>query len=269
MIRKPAQAGRFYMKDPEALREQVGSYINKNVRKEDVLGVVAPHAGYFYSGKAAGAVYSKVNLPDAIIIIGPNHTGMGAGIAIMAEGQWEMPNGKVEINSSLARELLSEASELTEEDAEAHSYEHSLEVQIPFIQYFKTDFTIVPICMRDYRVSSCRELGRAIARVIKTKYKLPCLIVASSDMTHYESQEDAEKKDKMVIDRILKLDPEGMLKTVIEKDISMCGSGPVATMIFACKELGAKKSELVLYNTSAEASGDYSAVVGYAGIIVK
>jgi len=267
MVRKPAQAGRFYMKDPEALREQVGKYIRKDVEKEDVLGIVAPHAGYFYSGKVAGAVYSKVNLPDTIIIIGPNHTGIGEEIAIMAEGDWEMPNGKVKINSILAEELLSEAADLVQRDEEAHLHEHSLEVQIPFIQYFKTDFTMVPICMRDHSVSTCRELGRALAKVIKSK--APCLIVASSDMTHYEPHRDAERKDKLAIDRVLRLDPEGLLKIVMEKDISMCGPGPAATMIFACKELGAKKGELVLYNTSAEASGDYSAVVGYAGLIVK
>jgi len=267
MVRKPAQAGRFYMKDPEALREQVGKYIRRDVEKEDVLGIVAPHAGYFYSGKVAGAVYSSINLPDTIIIIGPNHTGIGAEIAIMAEGAWEMPNGRVEIDSSLAKELLSKAGDLAREDEEAHLHEHSLEVQLPFIQYFKTDFAIIPICMRDYRVSTCKKLGRAIAKVVESK--APCLIVASSDMTHYESQKDAERKDKLAIDKILKLDPEGLLKTVIEKDISMCGPGPTATMIFACKELGAKTSELVLYNTSAEASGDYSAVVGYAGVIVK
>jgi len=267
MIRKPAQAGRFYMKDPEALREQVEKYIRMDIEKEDVLGIVAPHAGYFYSGKVAGAVYSKVNLPDTIIIIGPNHTGIGAEIAIMAKGEWEMPNGRVKIDSSLAEKLLSQAGAIAEEDEEAHLHEHSLEVQIPFIQYFKTEFTMVPICMRDNRVSTCRELGKAIARAIKSE--IPCLIVASSDMTHYESQKDAERKDKLAIDKILKLDSEGLLKTVMERDISMCGAGPAATMIFACKELGAKKSELVLYNTSAEASGDYSAVVGYAGIIVK
>jgi AmmeMemoRadiSam system protein B len=267
MVRKPAQAGRFYMKDPEALREQVEKYLRMDVEKEDVLGIVAPHAGYFYSGKVAGAVYSRVNLPDTIIIIGPNHTGIGAEIAIMADGEWEMPNGKVKIDSSLAEELLSQAGDIAQEDEEAHLHEHSLEVQIPFIQYFKTDFTMVPICMRDYRVSTCRELGKAIAKVIESKS--PCLIVASSDMTHYEPHKDAERKDKLAIDKILKIDPEGLLKTVMEKDISMCGSGPTATMIFACKELGAKKGELVLYNTSAEASGDYSAVVGYAGIIVR
>ncbi|MCJ7645361.1 AmmeMemoRadiSam system protein B [bacterium] len=267
MVRKPAQAGRFYMKEPEALRSQVEKYIRRDIKKEDVLGIMAPHAGYLYSGKVAGAVYSKINLPDTIIIIGPNHTGIGAEIAIMSEGEWEMPNGRVEIDSSLAKELLSEAGDLAQEDKEAHLREHSLEVQLPFIQYFKTDFTIVPICMRDQRVSTCRELGKAIARVIKSK--TPCLIVASSDMTHRESQKDAERKDRLAIDKILKLDAEGLLKTVIDEDISMCGPGPTATMIFACKELGAKRSELVLYNTSAEATGDYSAVVGYAGIIVK
>jgi len=255
------------MKDAQALREQVEKYIRRDIEKEDALGIVVPHAGYFYSGKAAGAVYSRINLPDTIIIIGPNHTGIGAEIAIMAEGEWEMPNGRVEIDSSLARELLSEAGDLAQEDEEAHLHEHSLEVQLPFIQYFKTDFAMVPICMRDYRVSTCKKLGIAIARVIKSK--APCLIVASSDMTHYESQKDAERKDKLAIDKILKLDAEGLLKTVIEKDISMCGPGPTATMIFACKELGAKTGGLILYNTSAEASGDHSAVVGYAGIIVK
>ena len=255
------------MKDPEALREQVGKYVQSDVRKEDVLGIVAPHAGYFYSGKVAGAVYSRINLPDTIIIIGPNHTGIGAEISIMAEGEWEMPNGRVRIDTSLAKELLSQAGDLAQEDEQAHLHEHSLEVQLPFIQYFKKDFGIVPICMRDHRVATCKKLGKAIAEVIKSKP--PCLIVASTDMTHYESQERAEQKDKIAINALLQLDEEQLYSAIESYRISMCGYGPTTALITSAKALGGKNAQLLCYKTSGDVTGNYSTdVVGYASISI-
>ena len=265
--RKPAQAGRFYPADPKELSQEVKNHIDKNAVKEIALGIVAPHAGYIYSGKAAGALYSRIKFPDTIIILGPNHTGLGADTAIITEGEWIMPGGNVFINKELAESILENSKSIIKKDNFSHSKEHSLEVQLPFIQHFTRDFSIVPICMKDYRVDTCRKIGEAIAKSLKHAAK--ALIVASSDMSHYVSATIAEQKDRLAIDKILALDPEGLLQVVAENHISMCGSGPVAAMLFAVKELGAKKAELVLYNTSGDASGDYSEVVGYASIIVK
>lgn len=267
VTRNPAQAGRFYPSAPEELRKDVEQYIIKDAKKEPSLGIVAPHAGFMYSGKAAGAVYSRVKLPDAFIILGPNHSGMGADTAIMTSGEWSMPNGSVKINSKLAEAILSNAKNVIKDDENAHAYEHSLEVQIPFIQYFRKTFTIVPICMKDYSLKTCRTIGKAIAESLDSSVN--ALIVASSDMSHYEPHETAKEKDKLAIDEIIKLNPEGLLDTVSVNNISMCGSGPAAVMLFAVKTLGAKEAELVLYNTSGDASGDHSSVVGYAGILVK
>lgn len=267
VTRNPAQAGRFYPSDPEKLKKDVEQYIVKDAKKEAALGIVAPHAGFMYSGKAAGAVYSRVKLPDVFIILGPNHSGMGTDTAIMTEGYWSMPNGNVRINSKLARSILSNAKNLIKDDENAHAYEHSLETQLPFIQYFRKKFSIVPICMRDYSAKTCRAIGKAIADSLDSSVK--ALIIASSDMSHYESVETAKEKDNLAIDKIVELDPEGLLDTVSVNNISMCGSGPAAVMLFAAKSLGAKKAELVFYNTSGDSSGDYSSVVGYAGILVK
>ncbi len=267
IVRNPAQAGSFYPAGPEALKKDVESYIIKESTKEKAIGIVAPHAGFMYSGKAAGAVYSRIKMPDTFIIIGPNHTGMGAETSIITGGEWAMPNGNIKINGKLAGLILAGAKNIMEEDEEAQAYEHSLEVQLPFMQYFKKKFTIVPICMKDSSIKTCRALGKAIAGSIESNDNV--LIVASSDMSHYEPQETAKKKDRLAIDEIVKLSPEGLLNAVSVNNISMCGSGPVAVMLFAAKTLGAKKAELVIYNTSGDASGDYSSVVGYAGIVVN
>jgi len=266
MIRKPAQAGRFYPAEPELLKKEVKRYIKENAEKQSVKGIVVPHAGYIYSGRAAGSVYSCITMKDNFIILGPNHTGLGPDTSIMCKGEWAMPNGNVKIKKELAEEILEGGNEIIEEDTSSHTHEHSIEVQIPFIQHFKKDFSIIPIAMRDYSPTTCSTISKAIAGAVNSFPST--LIIASSDMSHYEPRAAAEKKDRLAIEKILKLDPEGLLKVVTEEEISMCGAGPVAVMLFAAKALGARKSRLVFYNTSAEASGDYSAVVGYAGIIV-
>ena len=275
MIRQPAVAGQFYQGSPSALRDQVGRFLVPEAKKVKALGIVSPHAGLVYSGSVAGAVYSRIELPGTFVLIGPNHTGLGAPVSLMARGSWETPLGAVRINDDLAEAVLSKSRRI-HDDTMAHLQEHSLEVQLPFIQYLKRNFTIVPIQMMDTRLETCIEVGNAIASAIaecgagSAEYKAGgTLIVASSDMSHYVSAETAKKKDHAAIKRILDLDAQGLYYTVRDEGISMCGYGPVVAMIAACKSLGATKAELVKYTNSGDVSGDYDQVVGYAGIVVS
>jgi len=274
MIRQPAVAGHFYKDSPSALRDQVERFVDPEAKKVKALGIVSPHAGLVYSGAVAGAVYSRIKLPDTFVLIGPNHTGLGAPVSVMTKGSWETPLGVVPINEALAAAVLS-GSRRIQDDMMAHLREHSLEVQLPFIQYFKKEFSIVPIQMMDTRFETCVELGNAIASAIAEcgVRSAECrekdvLIVASSDMSHYVSAEAAKKKDHAAIKRILELDARGLYDTVRDEDITMCGYGPTVAMLTACKTLGATKAELVKYTNSGEVSGDYDQVVGYAGIVV-
>lgn len=267
MKRNPAVAGQFYPLGAAAIEKQVFAFVEKNDKKTKAIGIIAPHAGYIYSGPVAGSVYSKIELKPTYIIIGPNHTGRGKPYSIMSEGEWAMPQGEAKIDDELAKTLLHK-SEFLEEDFMAHAYEHSIEVQLPFLQHFKKAFKFVPIIISYAEGHEYQAIGREIARVIKD-LKRDVLIIASSDMTHYESQENARSKDTQAIEAILKLDEEELIKRVDKLGISMCGYAPVAVMLSAAKELGAKSAELVKYQTSGDITGDYSSVVGYAGIIVK
>ena len=267
MKRKPAVAGQFYPSSPSRLSEQVRGYVNENAVKEKAIGIVSPHAGLMYSGAAAGAVFSKITFPRTFVLIGPNHTGFGSAVSIMLSGQWEMPTGELSINEKLARRIR-EKADIIEADTMAHSMEHSLEVQLPFILYYSSDVKIVPIVLMSDSLETCRLIGEAIADAI-TELKNSVTIVASSDMSHYVTDSVARDKDKKAIDRVLALDPEGLYNTVKKEGISMCGFMPVTTMLFAALKLGAKQAELVKYMTSGEVSGDYNYVVGYAGMIVK
>jgi AmmeMemoRadiSam system protein B len=265
--RKPAVAGQFYSASSLGLSKEVQRYIQTSAVKEKAIGVVSPHAGLIYSGAVAGAVYSRIEFPHTFILIGPNHTGLGKPLSIMTHGEWEIPTGNLNIDEVFARKIL-KRSEIIEEDSFAHSMEHSLEVQLPFILYFSSDVKIVPITMRADSIDVCRSVGETIANAIKdTEY--PVTIVASSDMSHYEADSVARAKDKKAIDRILSLDPEGLYKTVMKEGISMCGFVPATSMLFAAKKLGAKDAILVKYMTSGDVSGDYGYVVGYAGLIIK
>ncbi|MBI4384554.1 MAG: AmmeMemoRadiSam system protein B [Nitrospinae bacterium] len=268
MVRAPAVAGRFYPDEPKALLEEIKEHLPQPGGKVRAMGVVAPHAGIMYSGDVAGSVYSKIEVPESVVIVGPNHTGYGEPISLMAKGSWAMPMGKVEIDEELAREIL-KASPSIREDDKAHLREHSIEVQIPFLQYFRKDFKFVPICLMRTGYEVCREVGGAIAAAIERLDRKSVLVVASSDMTHYESHESASQKDRLAIDKILKLDDLGLYQTVRDRDISMCGANPVTVMLACCKDRGARDCELVRYMTSGEVSGDMDQVVGYAGLIVK
>jgi hypothetical protein len=267
MKRKPAVAGHFYSASSSALSKQVAHYVKSDEAKENVIGAISPHAGLIYSGAVAGAVYSKIKFPHTFILIGPNHTGIGKPVSIMTSGEWEIPTGSLKIDEGLARKILG-CSKAIEEDSLAHSMEHSLEVQLPFILHFSSEVKIVPITLMTDSLDSCRLVGEALADAIKnTEY--PVTIIASSDMSHYEADSTARIKDKKAIDRVLALDPEGLYETVVRESISMCGFVPATAMLYASKKLGAKEVLIAKYMTSGDVSGDYDHVVGYAGIVVK
>ena len=253
------------------LMEQIAGCVNPKARREAVCGVVVPHAGFSCSGKVAGAVYSRIEMPDTFVILGPNHSGWGADFSIMTSGVWRMPLGDVRIDSELAESILKH-SRLLKSDELSHRREHSIEVQVPFMQYFGEGFQIVPISVRHYLpmepyLSACTEVGNAIAEAVK-KTKQKVVVVASTDFTHYESQGTAEKKDKLALDAILALDEKRLFKEVLENEISMCGYGPAAAALTACKKLGCTKAKLVGYATSGEVTGDYQHVVGYGGVTI-
>ena len=245
----------------------IGRMVDEKVVKEEVIGLVSPHAGYIYSGPVAGAVISKIKFKDTFIIIGPNHTGRGKSLSIMTQGRWKTPLGEIEIDSELGKQILATSSHL-EEDNVAHQYEHSIEVQLPFLQYFKKDIRIVPIILAYSSGDTYKEVGKELAKAVKDLSK-EVIIIASSDMTHYEPQKSAQRKDNQAIEAILDLNEDELLKRVDELKISMCGYAPAVSLISAAKELGATRAELVKYQTSGDTTGDYTSVVGYAGIIIK
>jgi len=267
MIRPPAVAGRFYSSDPKELARDVDSYVNGESEKIAALGCVVPHAGYIYSGQVAGAVYSSLQIPPRIILLGPRHYPRGESLAILTEGSWQTPFGEAQIDSTLARELAHAYPRLRE-DAVAHESEHSLEVQLPFLQRLVPDFRFVPVVLGTDRYPVLEELGRAVAHVVAAQ-AAPVLVIASSDMNHYESDAVTRVKDQMAIARILALDPRGLYDTVRSEGISMCGYAATVAMLAAVLELGAQEAQLIRYATSGDISGDYDKVVGYAGIVIK
>ena len=266
IVRKPAVAGQFYPRPRQALEKQIAGLVEEKTEKIDAIACILPHAGYIYSGRVAGQTVSSIKIKDSIILLGPNHTGYGRNYSIMTEGSWETPLGQIRVDSPLAKEILA-GSELLKEDPLAHVYEHSLEVELPFLQYFKPDFKIVPITFMSDNIEELKQIGTAVAHSLENR-KENSLIVASSDMTHYESQTEAEFKDKEAIDAILQLDTDTLIKKIRDLNISMCGWAPVVVMLQAAKLLGAKNATLVKYETSGAATGDTESVVGYAGVII-
>lgn len=265
-VREPAVAGQFYPGTRDALEATVREMTPEGV-KTSAIGVMVPHAGYMYSGSVAGSVFGSVELPCCYVILGPNHTGMGPAASIMTSGIWRTPCGDSTIDAALAGAIL-ENSDFLQQDYSAHAFEHSIEVQIPFLQCLYEEMEFVPISLMTADKTVCRDVGHAVAAAIRYSAN-PALIVASSDMTHYESQEAAKVKDEMALARILDLDADGLLDTVLKQNISMCGVAPTASMLYACQELGATEVEMVRYSTSGDMTGDYSQVVGYAGLLVR
>lgn len=267
MIRKPAVAGRFYPARPAELISALEGFVHPIGNPAKAIGIIVPHAGYMYSGHVAGAVYSEVKMPRRNIVLCPNHTGRGVPLSIMRSGEWDTPLGSMRIDEDLCSALMDADPDL-EDDAVAHQFEHSLEVQLPFMRHVGgLDVTFVPITIGTGSWTHLSDLGHAIARVVE-KVAPDALIVASSDMNHYESDPITRVKDRKAIDQILQLDALGLYDVVEREDISMCGYGPATAMLTATRMLGASKAGLVKYATSADVSGDFDRVVGYAGMMI-
>jgi hypothetical protein len=264
--RQPAVAGKFYPRNPDELLAEIKSYTSGEGGKISAFGCVVPHAGYMYSGHVAGAVYTGLELPRKFIILCPNHTGLGTPLSIMSDGEWETPLGSVPVDIELAAELKSKCALLVE-DAAAHRYEHAIEVQLPFLQARLDHFSFVPVAIGTGHFEHLKELGTAIAQTLANG-KARVLIIASSDMNHYESDDLTRMKDSRAIERILALDPFGLYQVVTNEDISMCGYGAATSMLVAARNLGAQSAELIRYATSGDISGDRKMVVGYAGVVV-
>jgi len=281
-VRTPAVAGRFYPGRAEELLREVRDFtstgkISIATGRIAAIGCVAPHAGYIYSGSVAGAVYSRLKIPECCVIMCPNHTGKGRPLAIMANTTWQTPLGEVAADADMGARLLRRFLAL-QEDSAAHRAEHAIEVQLPFLQALRPELKIVPIAIGTSDFDVLRGLGEALADVIADRHEEDhheedqdekVLIIASSDMNHYESDEITRVKDHKAIKRVLAMDARGLWEVVMDEDISMCGFGPTIVMLTAAKILGATSATLVKYATSGDVSGDYGSVVGYAGIIVE
>lgn len=267
MIRKAHYANSWYPGNPARLRAEISTFTLESPAPEKVLGIVAPHAGVVYSGNVAGAVYGRVQVPDTVVVLAVNHRGVGARAAVFGTGTWETPLGRVPVQEEAAESLMRHVPFL-EEDPMAHEREHSLELHLPFLQIRNPGFRLVPVCLQHLDFSQCQRLGKGLARMVQERAE-ENLLVASSDMSHFETETVAREKDSLAIQRILALDPVGLYETVKRHRISMCGVVPVTVLLCACLELGAREAELVRYATSGQVSGDYSSVVGYAGILIR
>lgn len=266
MLREPAVAGRFYPADPGVLRSDLSSYLSPLRAVTPATACMVPHAGYMYSGAIAGAVFATLALPSRCIILCPNHTGHGHPLALMKQGAWRTPLGDLQIDAGLAGKLLQLFPALVD-DADAHRFEHAIEVELPFLQLIKPDLTFVPIAVGTGQFILLQELGESVARAVQETGQV--LIIASSDMNHYEDEGTTRVKDHKAIEKILALDATGLYTTVLNESISMCGFGPAVAMLTAAKRLGAQKADLIRYATSGDVSGDRQTVVGYAGIVLR
>ena len=277
--RMPAVAGAFYPSSPEALRMEIENCflhrIGPGRLPRKIEGgkrppfLIAPHAGYVYSGPVAAHGYLQLEdraKPEVVVVLGPNHYGVGSSVSVYPDGEWVTPLGSVEIDSRLAMKLA-DSSEVFTLDELSHAREHSIEVQIPFLQYVLGEFRLLPICILDQELETCVEIGRALAEALKNYESF--LLVASTDLTHYEPDDIARRKDELALERMTNLDIKGLYDVILKHDISMCGYGPVAAVLEAAKRLGAGKAEVLKHATSGDVTGDRSAVVGYASVKIE
>jgi AmmeMemoRadiSam system protein B len=267
-VRQPAVAGMFYEARAERLEKDVRSYLEASGAADPrpAFGAIVPHAGYVYSGPVAGAVYARLAIPAVAVVLCPNHTGRGAPASLETSDAWRTPLGDVPVNRRLS-ERLRELAPSLEPDTAAHAREHSLEVQLPFLQARRRDIEIGPVCLGAHDLDLCREVGQAFA-VLRSEEKEPPLLLASSNMNHYESRAIGRRKDERAIARIEALDPEGLFTTVQSEGISMCGFLPATALLFAAARAGVTEARVVARRDSGDETGDTSSVVGYAGIIV-
>ncbi|MCS7132280.1 MAG: AmmeMemoRadiSam system protein B [Nitrososphaeria archaeon] len=275
----PAVAGAFYPSSSEALRSEIercflhrigpGRLPRRVDGERKPLFLISPHAGYVYSGPVAAQGYLQLEdrvKPDVVVVLGPNHYGIGSPVSVYPEGEWITPLGSVEIDSGLAMKLV-DLSDIFTLDEVSHLREHSIEVQVPFLQYILGEFKLLPICILDQELETCLEVGRALAEALRNYGNF--LVVASTDLTHYEADEVAKRKDRLALEKIIRLDSEGLYDVIARHDISMCGYGPVAAILEASRRLGAKKAEIMKHATSGDVTGDRDAVVGYASVKIE
>jgi hypothetical protein len=272
MIRPAAVAGQFYPGTASEVDAALETFISPSVSKRHATAVVCPHAGWAYSGRTAGFVYSQVEIPDRVILVGPNHQGVGSKYAVYAAGSWDTPAGSVPIAEPLAAALLDNC-ELLAEDARAHDGEHSLEVQVPMLLRVNPNVRIVPLLIgggwpEGGGRGNLREIGAAIAQTVR-EFGRPVLLLASTDLNHYEDQETSHIKDKLVLDAVVKLDEESLMDRVRDVEVSMCGVASTYVVLHAAKKLGAKRAELLDYRTSGDVSGDFAKVVGYGAVVIE
>jgi AmmeMemoRadiSam system protein B len=279
-IRRPTQAGAFYEGDAEALKAQIENcflqgfgpkklpIVNKSGQRR-VIGLVCPHAGYMYSGSVAANAYYELardGKPDIVVVLGPNHTGYGSALAVMNEGFWRTPLGDVEVDGETANQLVRE-TRLVDVDDVAHRFEHSIEVQLPFLQYlYGSAWKLVPICFQMQDLGSAVEVGNALVEVLADKN---AVIIASSDMTHYEPQRNASAKDLAALKAVEAMDEKRFYSIIEAQNVTACGYGPISAVIASAKGLGAKEAKLLCYKSSGDVTGDYSSVVGYAAVSFK
>ncbi|MDD4955480.1 MAG: AmmeMemoRadiSam system protein B [Candidatus Omnitrophica bacterium] len=267
MIREPVVSGQFYPQGEQELKKAIEEFKPKASLKTSAYGLILPHAGYVYSGRVAVATVSRIISRKRVIILGPNHTGYGEDFGLYPEGSWKIPFGNIAIDSALSKKILESGSEITP-DKLVHKFEHSIEVELPILHYFFGNFSFVPIVCTVAALAAYEKVATQIFSAAK-EHREEIIFIASSDMTHYEPDSAARRKDRMALEHIVNLDAEGLVKTVKRENISMCGIAPVAILLLIMKKLGANKANVSLYETSAEATGDTGSVVGYAGVVIS
>ena len=267
MLREPAVAGSFYPGTARQLRADLGNYLAGARHDRDYLGLVVPHAGYIYSGAIAALAYKEAQIPRSVLLLGPNHTGLGARVALYPAGSWRTPLGETPIDENLSSELL-EGCPVLEADTAAHRFEHSIEVQVPFLQMLREDLRILPITLGRGTLDDWLTLGQQIGAVLKQRDERT-LLIASSDMNHFKPAAYTEQVDRLAIERMESFDPAGLFHTVWEKDISMCGVIPAVIMLEATRILGGSSCHLIGYGHSGLVNGDLDSVVGYAALGVE
>jgi AmmeMemoRadiSam system protein B len=260
-VRQPAVAGRFYPGDAETLRAEVTRLLGPDPRGDRTLGAVVPHAGYVYSGKVAGATFRRLAIPRSVVVLCPNHTGRGPRVSVWAEGSWKIPGAELPVDEELAARVLAEVPG-AQRDVRAHEREHAIEVELPFLVALRPDVRIVPIVLGGLDGAEAAAVGEALAGCV-----VDAMVLASSDMSHYIPHDEAKARDRLAIDRLLALDPLGLHATCEAHDITMCGVLPATALLAYARVRGGARPELVQYATSGEAFGDYSSVVGYAGVL--
>lgn len=271
-IREPAVAGQFYPGTAKAVATALDRLLPAAPIQRRAKAIIAPHAGWMYSGPTAGIVYGNVEIPDRVVLIGPNHRGLGSRYAVFAEGSWRLPSGMIPVAQDVTAALLAECHQLTA-DERAHQLEHSLEVQVPFLQRLNPRVRIAPVLIGGSWPEAggrgeLRRIGEALANVV-TRLAEPVLLVASTDLNHYESQATSNAKDRRALDAVVGLDEDELMRRVTAEEISMCGVAPTYIALIAAKKLGATRAEVLDYRTSGDVSGDFQRVVGYGAVVIE